>query len=195
MSEFCFAATVLNSRTHQYVAMRDGERVAFGEAMKLWQEDAGFRTKFISVLADSPFKAYKWETPAVTGVSLDRDFEFVLLDAPGLARPADRKTFARQFGDADDGGIAVFENLGRNATLIVPAPVDDDSHYDQLAGFTRSAPPWVQDALWQSVGRTMLEHIADRPVWLSTAGGGVAWLHVRLDSQPKYYGYVPYKSA
>ena len=28
--------------------------------------------------------------------------------------------------------------------------------------------------------------IDDRPLWLSTAGDGVAWLHVRLDQRPKY---------
>ncbi|MGI9175867.1 MAG: DUF6940 family protein [Rhodothermales bacterium] len=27
-------------------------------------------------------------------------------------------------------------------------------------------------------------------MWLSTAGGGVSWLHVRLDSRPKYYAAV-----
>ncbi len=37
--------------------------------------------------------------------------------------------------------------------------------------------------------------IGHTPLWLSTAGGGVAWLHVRLDSRPKYYGYSPYKTA
>jgi len=32
------------------------------------------------------------------------------------------------------------------------------------------------------------------PTWLSTAGGGVAWLHVRLDTRPKYYRYNPYRA-
>jgi hypothetical protein len=34
-----------------------------------------------------------------------------------------------------------------------------------------------------------------KPVWLSTAGAGVSWLHVRLDDRPKYYGYRPYQEA
>ena len=33
------------------------------------------------------------------------------------------------------------------------------------------------------------------PTWLSTAGMGVSWLHVRLDSQPKYYGFAAYWAA
>ena len=49
-----------------------------------------------------------------------------------------------------------------------------------------------QHALWQSVGEAMARRVGAKPVWLSTAGAGVSWLHVRLDDRPKYYGYVPY---
>ena len=31
-----------------------------------------------------------------------------------------------------------------------------------------------------------------RPTWLSTEGSGVPWLHVRLDSRPKYYHHAAY---
>jgi len=30
---------------------------------------------------------------------------------------------------------------------------------------------------------------------LSTAGMGVYWLHVRLDTRPKYYQHTPYRDA
>ena len=33
----------------------------------------------------------------------------------------------------------------------------------------------------------------DVPVWTSTSGLGVYWLHVRLDSRPKYYQHQPFK--
>ena len=29
-------------------------------------------------------------------------------------------------------------------------------------------------------------------VWLSTAGDGIAWLHVRMDPRPKYYQHTEY---
>ena len=35
--------------------------------------------------------------------------------------------------------------------------------------------------------------VGAEPVWLSTAGAGVPWLHVRLDDRPKYYGFGPYR--
>lgn len=33
----------------------------------------------------------------------------------------------------------------------------------------------------------------DVPIWLSTSGLGVYWLHVRLDTRPKYYNHDEYK--
>jgi hypothetical protein len=41
----------------------------------------------------------------------------------------------------------------------------------------------------------MVRRMSAKPVWLSTAGAGVSWLHVRLDDQPKYYGFALYRSA
>jgi hypothetical protein len=32
------------------------------------------------------------------------------------------------------------------------------------------------------------------PVWLSTNGDGVSWLHVRIDERPKYYTHGPYRT-
>jgi len=41
----------------------------------------------------------------------------------------------------------------------------------------------------------MQKRINAKRVWLSTAGMGVSWLHVRLDDRPKYYGHRPYRIA
>lgn len=49
--------------------------------------------------------------------------------------------------------------------------------------------------LWRCVAETMLRRLSGRPLWLSTAGAGVAWLHVRVDPVPKYYAYPPYRVA
>jgi len=65
--------------------------------------------------------------------------------------------------------------------------------YGHLAAFVREAPPEQVDALFATVGRTLLDRVAPSPLWLNTAGLGVPWLHVRLDSRPKYYGHAPYR--
>ena len=66
--------------------------------------------------------------------------------------------------------------------------------YPHLAAFLRGAGKQQVRELWRRRAQEMLRSIGERPVWLSTAGGGVAWLHVRLDSRPKYYSHAPYRN-
>ncbi len=77
--------------------------------------------------------------------------------------------------------------------MVVPCPVAEASAYRHLAAFVRLAPESQRHALWQSVAEAMTRRIGAKPVWLSTAGAGVSWLHVRLDDRPKYYGFGPYR--
>ena len=135
----------------------------------------------------------------MTTATLDREFEFVLIDCPPLAKPADRRAFGDFFdAAAPEEPAIVFENLGRDATLVVPCPPGDAAapkvdHFAHLASFVRQADDEQVDAFWQLVGRTMREKVGGQPLWLSTAGMGVAWLHVRLDQRPKYYAHRPYR--
>jgi hypothetical protein len=132
----------------------------------------------------------------VTAATLERPFECVLIDAPPLAamRP-DPAAFADRF-ESDACEVAVFENLGGDAVLIAPAPgpavpVAAGAH---LAAFLRHGDPAAIAALWRAVGGEMGRRIGGRPLWLSTSGLGVAWLHVRIDTRPKYYVHAPYRT-
>lgn len=171
-----------------------GRPALYLDALRGWREDAAFRSFFNSLLADTPFTAFRWETPPVTSATLTRPFEFVVLDSPDLARRPDREAFAEHY-DGETDGVAVFPNLGGNAILVVPCPVAESSAYGHLAAFVRRAPDPQRHALWTAVGEAMARRVGDRPVWLSTAGAGVSWLHVRLDDRPKYYGYAPFRAA
>lgn len=161
------------------------------EVIAAWRTDATFRTFFNALLAETPFTAFRWETPGVTIATLDRPFECVLLDDPWLARRPDPTAFAEHFTQSQS--VVAFPNLGRDAVLVVPCPLADHSAYGHLAAFVRHAPGAQRDALWLAVGDAMAKRVGDRPVWLSTAGAGVSWLHVRLDDRSKYYGYAQYR--
>lgn len=176
-------------------AVDRGDRPAtYLNALQGWREDAAFRSFFNALLADLPFTEFRWEMPPVTAATLLRRFEFVVLNSPGLARRPDREAFAEHFDSATDG-VAVFPNLGGDATLVVPCPVADASAYGHLAAFVRLAPEPQRDSLWKAVGEAMSHRVGVRPVWLSTAGAGVSWLHVRLDDRPKYYGFAPFREV
>ena len=169
----------------------DSRPASYGEIISAWQNDKDFRSLFNSFLAGAPYSAFRWETPPVTAGTLSQLFECVILDSPSLARQPDREAFAEHFENSE-ASIAVFANLGRDAVMVVPRPVADSSAYGHLAAFVRLAPDFQRDELWRSVGEAMAARVSAKPVWLSTAGAGVSWLHVRLDDRPKYYGYGPY---
>lgn len=162
------------------------------DVLRGWHSDADFRSMFNSVLAKAPYAAFRWETPAVTAASVSRPFEFVLLDSPELARRVDPSAFAEHFSQGVNG-VAVFPNLGKDAIMVVPCPLTESSAYGHIAAFVRLAPDSQRHALWQLVASAMTRRLGDKPVWLSTAGAGVSWLHVRLDDRPKYYGFGPYR--
>ena len=179
----------------RYRVLRDDAALSYADALGAWTDDASFRAFFIDLLSGAPFEAYCWETPPVTAGTVGREFEFVLLDSLYLAGRVDSQSFANQFAAAGDKPVIGFPNLGRDAYLVVPCPQGGATDYGHLAAFVRSASADQKHALWSAVGATMLERLGERRIWLSTAGGGVAWVHVRLDSRPKYYGFRPYAVA
>ena len=75
----------------------DSRPATFADVLHGWRNDEGFRSLFNSMLADAPYKAFRWETPPVTSDTVSRPFEFVLLDSPGLAQRPDAEAFAEHF--------------------------------------------------------------------------------------------------
>jgi hypothetical protein len=173
----------------------DSSTVSYADVLHRWQTNADFRSLFIGLLADSPFSAFRWETPPITSATANRPFEFVLLNSPGLARKPESDAFAEHFSGASKTGVVEFPNLGNDAIMVVPYPSGPLSAYGHLGAFVREAPDPQIHALWALVGAAMQRRLGTKPVWLSTAGAGVPWLHVRLDDRPKYYGYAPYRDA
>lgn len=184
----------LNGGKGRHVRLRRGDAPAsWRQVLNGWYKDEPFRTYFLGLLADTPFAAFRWETPAITNATVDQAFEFVMLDAPGLDRPPDPAAFAGQFRTkAGEASVVSFANLGGDAVLVVPRPEGPEAAYAHLAAFVRQAPERQRHELWRAVAVAMKGRLGGDPVWLSTAGAGVPWLHVRLDDRPKYYAHRPY---
>lgn len=160
-------------------------------------EDPSFRSAFVEVLRSGPHEAVYWETPAASTFTADRPFEMVVLPSSTLGmRAASPLAFEEHLGEGEPT-VRTFTNLGGDTWLVAPTEVGERDAYGHLMAFLRRAPAEQIDALWQQVGEQVLRWWAERvqPLWLSTAGDGVAWLHVRLDERPKYYGHEPYRLA
>ena len=110
----------------------------------------------------------------------------------------------------------MFFNPSGNSVLIAPQ-VDDiitaekiiGDVYGHLTAFVPWAPKHQVVQFWKLAMGTYIERLKlveeDKNkgideesnkdgtiVWLRTNGSEFAWLHVRLDSRPKYYDYRPY---
>jgi hypothetical protein len=170
--------------------------VKFLDVLYRWQDDSVFRAFFISLLADAPFPAFRWETPPITTATVDRPFEFALIDSPELLGEPDPDAFAEHFGDATPNqDVISFPNLSGDAVLVVPCPVGPLCAYGHIAAFVREAPEAQDYSLWRRVGEMMQRQLGPTPIWLNTAGAGVPWLHVRLDQRPKYYRHAKYRES
>ncbi len=163
------------------------------ELLRLLEHDDDFAAWYTRLLADAEFEAFYWEHPPLTLERIESDTEFVLLNAPTLATvQADPAPFQSMFDDASDADVIVFPNLGGDAIMIVPCPVAAIDAYPHLAAFLRHAPADQIRSLWRHTAETVKQNVSSTPRWLSTAGLGVAWLHVRFDTHPKYYRHAPY---
>ena len=181
----------------KFFLRNEANRISCEQVIQLWQKDDLFNEWFSEQLVSLSLslKAVRWETPFLTQHNLDRDFEFVLVDSPRLDRRVDPSPFADKFATAEADSVIAFPNLGRNGIMVVPTPGADHSIYCHLLSFLRGGARQQSNQLWRTVGEQMENRVNEIPVWLSTAGGGVAWLHVRLDDRPKYYSYAPYKNV
>jgi hypothetical protein len=190
-----YAAITSDIRSgRQYRALENDSPLPFLRFFDLLEMSAEFADWYTATLAAFEAEAYYWELPPITRATIGTPAEFVLIEAPMLARiPPEPAPFASHFERAAAEDVIVFPNLGGDATLVVPCPRGPDEHYPHLGAFLRSAPKQQVRALWRRTAQQMLRSVGDKPVWLSTAGGGVAWLHLRLDSRPKYYSHAPYR--
>jgi hypothetical protein len=167
------------------------------------------------IIASSSYDSLLFEVPGCTWwSSAEKPFEFVLVNQPSLKVFAegnpDRYAFEEHFAKAQscrsngDGNPSVcsFPNLGRDATLISPLPQPNinDTTYSHLSSFIRNAPKEQISQFWKLCAKTYIDELKYKHerynehvgTWFSTNGMGVAWLHLRLDSVPKYYSYHPF---
>jgi hypothetical protein len=171
------------------------EQLVWREVVALWATDSAFQDFYVGSLAASPFDAFYWECPATSQHHLGAPFEHVTVRSRGF-RTADPSSFDDHLNGAD--GTATFKNLGGDSTLVAPCENGARENYGHIANFMRHAAVGEKRAMVAAIGNAMRRTLDERgtqPTWLSTEGSGVPWLHVRLDSRPKYYHTEAYTAA
>lgn len=152
--------------------------------------EPALRRQLSATLTELDAEQIYWETPALATDTAHEPFEFAAIPT-GLSRRPDSSAFREQLAETDM--VATFANLGRDSLLVAPTDLGGPTQANYLLSFLRTAADDQIDRLWEAVGLAALDRFGDRPVWVSTSGGGVPWLHVRVDSRPKYYTHDPYR--
>lgn len=174
--------------------LQNQQALTFQAVFQLWANFDEFRQFYIDLLATSPFPAFYWEHPGIRTDLLFQPYECVLLISASLEKRRLNTTAFANFFQTDDL-VVDFDNLGKNARLVVPTPKGDLADNKHLARFIRADKAEQQQHLFQKIGELMLQRIdTEKTIWLNTAGNGVIWLHVRLDSRPKYYKTQAYRN-
>jgi len=157
--------------------------------------------------ASMNYNAIFFETKGVSSTNAStKQFEFVVMDAPQLNHFASGSLGYEAFAEELEGPwcssqsyCCTFKNLSGSANLIVPKkplPPKPMEVYTHLLPFIRNVSDNEIIILWQMVAKEFIKSLEASPRktrWLSTSGTGVAWLHVRIDNQPKYYTYDAFR--
>jgi hypothetical protein len=185
---------IREGQSEKIALLRNDAVVSFSDVIAAWRDEQEFRDFFIRQLAVAPYPAYFWEMPPIRRDTMGRHFEFVVIRSDALAHmPPDPDAFRAKFEGATRS-VVMFRNLGRDALLVAPRPISETTNYTHLAAFLRTAPDVQRHELFLALARAIeaeLQETAAR-IWISTSGLGIAWLHIRLDSFPKYYQHRPF---
>jgi len=188
----------------KYRIQGDGKFLSYQETMRSLLNDQSSVAQRLSEVLTRSHDAVFWECAPVTKSEFNtKEFEFVIVPAPNLAaRTVDIEPFSEKFQNVKDSTLDIisFENLGRDSTLVVPVPLKEIRHMTHLSSFLRYGNSEQVEHLWQNVGRVvhstiMNERNSNKKFWLSTSGLGVSWLHIRIDTIPKYYNWKEYKDG
>ena len=173
----------------------DEEPMTFLQVFNAWQKNKDFVLWYNQLIAGNGlFEAIYWEHPPICNLNINNVYEMTFSDARSLRNVyADRDAFAEHF--KADKTVVDFDNLRGDAHLVVPCPNSLVKDYTHLCAFTSRATEIEVISFWKRVGECCCNYMmGDEKRWLSTAGNGVYWLHVRLDTRPKYYKSRKYRT-
>jgi hypothetical protein len=178
-----------------YHLRRNGSRVRWSAFVRGLTDSPDLRATVADALRNAEAAAYFFEC-APWSAGSDPEVEWVLVPTRSFEGGTPDPSAFRDHFDPQRT-VSVFPSLRGDAVLVVPRPMGDPAPYLHLASFVRDASPSQVDALLAAVGQALGERRRLHPatIWLSTAGLGVDWLHVRLDSRPKYYRHEPYRAG
>jgi hypothetical protein len=177
----------------RFKILENESSISFQKVFKLWEKEPEFIDFYANSLKDFGFKAFFWEHPGLTENTISKPYECILQKSKTLdSRTINEQAFSDYLNSSN--GAEDFLNLGKNARLVIPTKQSNSEIYKHFGSFIFNAENAQIQAFFQKVGTIVQREIEEKPmIWLNTAGMGVIWLHVRMDTKPKYYKTKNYK--
>ena len=127
-----------------------------------------------------------WETAPLT--SLNSPFKQRFVKAPQLkSLKEDYSAFQSHFKNLNPRtSVVSFWNKSGDTRLIVPVPLQGHT-YTTLKEFIDTAPRSQRIAFWKKAAKEIKKLVKVSPLWVSTHGLGVPFLHLRISDSPKYF--------
>lgn len=190
--KFRIETEILSEKITKHNCFVGDHVMSFSDWVYAMKSSDDFIKQFNQTLINSDFEAFFWEVKPVDKTLLSQPFEFVIVKSNALnSIETNNSSFLDYF--VGEESVLKFLNIRGDAELVVPSPVSDQTEYAHIAKFVRTASQNQILDFWRKVVNTYSTNIGEDLKWLSTSGLGVHWLHVRIDSRPKYYQFSEYK--
>jgi hypothetical protein len=183
-----------NENAIRFFLKKEAAYLSFEEVFDLWSNSVDFINFYVNALIDLNYQAFYWEHPALNKQFLKKKYECILHRSQPLEfLRSNEKAFEHYLYSKKH--VEDFLNLGKNARLIIPTKQTNQEIYNHFGKFIRFAKKEQQLELFKRIGTLIIEELEEKElIWLNTAGLGVIWLHIRLDTRPKYYKTQKYKN-
>lgn len=182
-----------NENAIRFSILKEDEPLTFQEVFNLWEKEAAFIKFYVNALISIDYTAFYWEHPALKTAYLEKRYECILQRSQPLEHlPINEKVFSDYIYSVED--VVDFMNLGKNARLVVPTKKSEEAIYNHLGKFIRLAEEQQVISVFNRIGKVVKLELENQEfIWLNTAGLGVIWTHIRMDTRPKYYKTANYR--
>ena len=131
-------------------------------------------------------KSFFWETKPIT--NLNDDYKEIFIENSILSKlKQNYSSFEEHIKKSKNKYVTSFYNLSKTSLLIIPIP-KINKNFATLKDFTDNASITQKKEFWKYVSKKIKEFSSKNDkIYVSTHGLGVSYLHIRLDTIPKYY--------
>ena len=180
-----------NSNIIKIKIYKDSIMVTWDQILYLWKNSNKFIKFFIDLIKSTQFDNFFWECPPINLKNIQyQNFECYIINSNNNFGKASDNSFKSYFNENPSKKIISFYNPSRSCLLIVPCPLEEieKNCYLNISTFIKHAPKPQIYILWKQISTLLKKQLKNNHhIWLNTHGLGVPWLHVRLDTIPKYY--------